>query len=35
MTVVIADGSPLNYLTLIGSVDVLPRLYGAVVVPHQ
>ena len=35
MTVVIADSSPLNYLTLIGSVDVLHRLYGAVLVPQQ
>jgi len=35
MTVVIADSSPLNYLTLIGSVDVLHRLYGTVIVPQQ
>ncbi len=35
MTVVIADSSPLNYLTLIGSIDVLHRLYGAVVAPQQ
>ena len=35
MTVVIADSSPLNYLTMIGSVDVLHQLYGAVVVPQQ
>ena len=35
MTVVIADSSPLNYLTLIGSVDVLHQLYGAVLVPQQ
>jgi predicted nucleic acid-binding protein len=35
MTVVIADSSPLNYLTLIGSVDVLHRLYGDIVVPQQ
>ena len=35
MTVVVADSSPLNYLTLIGSVDVLHRLYGTVVVPRQ
>ncbi len=34
MTVVIADSSPLDYLTLIGSVDVL-QLYGVVVVPQQ
>jgi len=26
MTVVVAGSSPLNYLALIGSVDVLPRL---------
>ena len=35
MTVVIADSSPLNYLALIGSVEILHRLYGAVVVPEQ
>ena len=35
MTVVIADRSPLNYLTLIGSVGVLHRLYGVVVVPRR
>ena len=35
MTVVIADSSPLNYLTLIGSVDVLHRLYGTIIVPQQ
>jgi predicted nucleic acid-binding protein len=35
MTVVVADSSPLNYLTLIGSVDVLRRLYGTVIVPQE
>lgn len=35
MTVVIADSSPLNYLTLIGSIEVLRQLYGTVVVPRQ
>jgi predicted nucleic acid-binding protein len=35
MTVVVADSSPLNYLTLIGSVGVLRQLYGIVVVPRQ
>ena len=35
MTVVVADTSPLNYLILIQAIDVLPRLYGAVVVPRQ
>ena len=35
MTVVVADSSPLNYLTLVGEVDVLHRLYGTIVVPQQ
>jgi predicted nucleic acid-binding protein len=35
MTVVVADSSPLNYLTIIGSVEVLHRLYGTVIVPLQ
>ena len=35
MTVVVADSSPLNYLTLLGSIDVLQRLYGTVLVPQQ
>ena len=35
MTVVITDSSPLNCLTLIGSVGVLHRLYGTVIVPPQ
>jgi predicted nucleic acid-binding protein len=35
MTVVIADSSPLNCLTLTGTVDVLRRLYGTVLVPQQ
>lgn len=35
MTVVVADSSPLNYLKLIGSVEVLHLLYGTVVVPQQ
>lgn len=35
MTVVVADTSPLNYLILIEATDVLPRLYGSVVVPRQ
>jgi predicted nucleic acid-binding protein len=32
--VVIADTSPLNYLILIGHADVLPDLYGEVVIPQ-
>jgi predicted nucleic acid-binding protein len=35
MIVVVADSSPINYLVLIGSIDVLRQLYGAVVVPQQ
>jgi predicted nucleic acid-binding protein len=33
MKVVIADTSPLNYLVLIGKVDLLARLYGEVLIP--
>jgi predicted nucleic acid-binding protein len=33
MTVVIADTSPLNYLALIGNIDLLPALYGQQIVP--
>lgn len=32
--VVIADTSPLSYLVLIGHAEVLPRLYGEVVIPQ-
>ena len=35
MTVVIADSSPLNYLTLIGSIEILRQLYGTIIVPRQ
>ena len=35
MTVVVADSSPLNYLTLIGSVDLLRQLYGRIPVPRE
>lgn len=31
--VVVADTGPLRYLILIGQIDVLPRLFGAVAVP--
>jgi predicted nucleic acid-binding protein len=33
MKVIIADTSPLNYLVLVGEVDVLARLYGEVLIP--
>ena len=31
--IVVADTTPLNYLVLIGAIDVLPALYGTVVIP--
>ena len=31
--IVVADTTPLNYLILIESVDVLPELYGEISVP--
>jgi predicted nucleic acid-binding protein len=31
--IVIADTTPLNYLILIGEVNLLPRLYGRVLIP--
>lgn len=34
MTVVVADSSPLNYLTLIGSIELLHQLYDTIVVPR-
>ena len=33
MKVVIADTSPLNYLVLVDSIEILPRLYGRVTIP--
>jgi predicted nucleic acid-binding protein len=33
MKVVVADTSPINYLVWIGEVDLLPRLYGSVLIP--
>ena|SRR5438094_5841915 len=31
--IVVSDTTPLNYLILIGQIDLLPRLYGQVIVP--
>jgi predicted nucleic acid-binding protein len=31
--IVVSDASPLNYLALIGAVDLLPRLFAAVLIP--
>jgi predicted nucleic acid-binding protein len=33
MRVVVADPSPLNYVVLLGCVDILRQLYSRVVVP--
>lgn len=32
---VIADTSPLNYLVWIGAIEILPRLYGKVIIPPE
>ena len=33
MAVIVSDATPLNYLVEIGAADVLPQLYGRVVIP--
>ncbi len=33
MSLVVSDTTPLNYLILIGHIDVLPRLFGELLVP--
>src|SRR5690349_13231922 len=33
--IVVADTGPINYLVLIGAVEVLGRLYGRVVIPRS
>ena len=33
MAVVVSDATPLNYLVLIEAVEILPRLYGRVLIP--
>jgi predicted nucleic acid-binding protein len=33
MRVVVADTSPIFYLLIIGHIDLLPRLFGKVVIP--
>ena len=32
--IVVADTTPVNYLILIGEINVLPKLYVRVVIPH-
>ncbi len=34
MRLVIADTSPINYLLLIGHIDILPKLFERVIVPE-
>ncbi len=31
--IVVADTSPVNYLILIQEIDILPKMYGSVVIP--
>lgn len=33
MTTIVSDTSPINYLVLIGAIDVLPQLFGEVLIP--
>lgn len=33
--IVIADTGPVNYLILIGEIEVLPKLYGGIFVPFS
>ena len=35
MKVVVADTSPINYLVLIDSIDILQRLYTRIVIPEE
>jgi len=32
--IVVADTSPINYLVLIGHIEILPKIYGEVLVPQ-
>ncbi len=33
--IVVSDTSPINYLVILGYVDVLPRLFGTVIIPQE
>ena len=33
--IVVADTSPINYLVLIGEIDVLTKLYGRIIIPPE
>jgi predicted nucleic acid-binding protein len=32
--IVVADTSPINYLILIGEIEILTKMYGRAVIPH-
>ena len=32
--IVVADTSPINYLILIGEIEILTKMYGRVVIPN-
>jgi predicted nucleic acid-binding protein len=32
--IVVADTSPINYLILIGEIEILTKMYGKVVIPQ-
>jgi predicted nucleic acid-binding protein len=32
--IVVADTSPINYLVLIGHIEILPKIYGAILIPQ-
>lgn len=34
MTTIVSDTSPINYLCLIGAIDILPRLFDKVLIPR-
>ncbi len=34
MPPIVADTTPLNYLVLIEAIEILPQLYGRVLIPH-
>ena len=35
MTLVVADTGPINYLILIGEIDILPKLFDQIVIPSS
>ena len=35
MTLIVSDTSPLHYLALIGEIQILPALYGRIIIPEK